>query len=272
MLSYLVDLSGYFYLLNLPPFHFKEDTLEGKSKKTLALEGLKRGNLFYAAGLFQEAASEYRRTLGSIKRISSKIHQALLNNLGNAFSAMGEVESATVLYHLALRLKPIDHNIVFNLQRSEILADIQDIVLGELLAWLTSEEGKKLQLPAGAFQFFYTLCKGIDKRRIRPCLRYFSLGWKSFYAFEAYQGEELFSVQTYVPPEFLESNLLKCQKILLQNFSLHHILAILFKVTQEIFPSEKENNLFYNKMFVLGYLSALLQKIWHLSHLKFSLN
>lgn len=275
VLAYMGDLSGYHYLLDLIPHHFPPEKKKKKPQK--ADEGLQLGNLFYASELFSEAAGEYRRALAAKGKMPARTYRSLLNNLGNALCASGQLETGVIVYLLALRMKSRQGEILTNLERAEILLDIQELVSERLKAWLSGEEAGGLELPAEARSLFDSLSRDMDQKHAGLFLKQFTLGWKSFYALQSYQGEELFSTGTKVPPAFFDEQVSQCRTILLSDPTFRQLHLLLLKLSDEMIRARKEHppkNLLpvLHDLFAYGYVAGLLQKIWHLSHLEFSLN
>jgi len=113
-----------------------------------------RGNDFYRAGKFAEAAKQYQEIINQ-----DVVSAAVYFNLGNAYYRLGNVAQSILAYERAQRLKPDDPDIAHNLQlanfktvdRIEAVPDLfivewmrayaayvtyQTAVLGLFIAWV----------------------------------------------------------------------------------------------------------------------------------------
>lgn len=275
-LAYLGDLSGYLYLDFPLPSPLGE--LAQKKPRKRALESLRLGNLFYSSSLYPAALAEYRRALGFKEKVSSVAYLSILNNLGNAFRAVGQPDHAVVFYLLALRVKPRNKNIQENLRKAEVLADAQELILEKVRRWMGHREQASLEPPPEISQFFRSIVSGLKPELKGKLLPHLITGWKSFYALEAYKKEEIFSAQTVLPPDFLTEQLPVCRAILTSEPSFRSFYLLLLRLSESCLAggNEGEENpeilATLHEGFACGYLAGLLQKIWGLSHLRFSTN
>lgn len=273
VLASMGDLSGYFYL-DIPLPDILNVKLPRSNGKNVA-EALKLGNLFYSSSLFTAALAEYRRALASQEKISASTYLAILNNLGNTFRAIGQPDHAIVFYLLALRIKPRDLALLQNLRIAETLSEIQELLLEHLKQWVAGH--KTMDPPQEFVEYFRSVSQGLTSEVLKRFLPHFISGWKAFYAFEAYRGEAVSSFDAPIPVQFLADHIAVCRNVLTTEPSFRSFYLLLLKMSdgslsQKDADSGEETVSLFHEAFLCGYLIGLLQKIWWMSHLRFSMN
>lgn len=274
-LAYLGDLSGYFFLEQSAPAFLEART--AKKPRSKVLQALHLGNLLYSSGLFPAAATEYRRALSMPEKVPSKICVSILNNFGNTFCANGTPNEAVPFYLMALRNRPREKRIERNLYRAEILADIQDLIIEILIRWMSRRESLKMEPPYEMVNLFYEACPELKGKKTTIFLPQFLAGWKAFHALEAFRGQEVNAHATPVPVEFLTRQAPICHSIMTDEPSFRSFYLLLRVIGESLIlengPGQsKEPSPAFEKAFLYGYVGGLLQKIWRISHLRFSLN
>ncbi len=275
VLASLGDLSGYFYLDQPLPETSKDRSSKKSSKK--AVQALRLGNLFYSSSLFPAALAEYRRALAFRERISSQAYFCILNNLGHAFRALGQPDHALVFYMLALRIRPKDKSIKENLRKAETLSDIQELVVNRIKTWMANGRPSIGEPRSEVLNYFVSLSEGLSEDILNQFIPHFSLGWKTFYGLETFRKEENHSSQLAVPIDFLIEHVPVCRSVLVSEPSFRSLYLLLLRISDSHLPTreedlEEELVPMFHEAFLCGYLVGLLQKIWWLSHLRFSGN
>lgn len=273
VLAYLGDLTGYYFVERIPPYLFSYKPF--RKNKTKAAESLRMGNLLFSSSLYSASANEYHRGLTNREIIPTKIQLALFNNLGNAFRAVGRAAQAVVPYMLAFRMKPWDQNIGDNLEKAEVLSDIQDFVFDKIKQFITVGEVSQFKPPAPIPAFFEEICSAFQMEK-SEYLSVFYRGWKTFYAFEKLQGEKTDWASTPVPFEFLLEYTLQCKRAFNTDPQYRPFYLLFLRLSETFIPAPQEKAeaviLKNHDAMTYGYIAGLLQKIWSLRQIKFSRN
>lgn len=273
VLANMGDLSGYFYLDSPIPPPFEGRLPKRSGKKVVG--ALKLGNLFYTSSLYPAAIAEYRRAMAIEEKNLASTYTAVLNNIGNAFRLVGQPDHAIVFYLLGLRIKPRDIELRNNLRKAETLSDIQEHLLERVKSW--GKEHPALSPPPDFIRYFRTISEGLPTDLLDRFLPHFILGWKGFYALEAYRGEQGHPFDFALPLEFLADHVPVCRSILMREPSFRSFYHLLLKLSHGQMTARdadrgEEIVTFFHETFLCGYIVGLLQKIWCMSHLRFSMN
>lgn len=275
-MAYMGDLSGYFFLDQSLPGMI--DVPTPKKSRSKVIQAMKLGNLLYSSSLFPAAAAEYRRALSLREKVSSNVCLAILTNLGNSFCAIGRPDEAIAFYLLALRNKPKDVKFQKNLLRAEVLADIQDLVIESLLHGMSRPESLRMEPPVDIVRLFQSECGELQGSKTSLLFPQFISGWKTFYALEAFRGQNITAPNTPLPVDFLMRQASVCYSIIRSEPSFRPFYLLLkqigesFTVENGCGPSKEPADADFEKAFLYGYIGGLLQKIWRISHVRFSLN
>lgn len=273
VLAYLGDLTGYYYLEQLSPYMFSYKPF--RKNKAKAAESLRVGNLLFSSSLYSASANEYHCGLTNREIIPSNIQISLFNNLGNAFRAVGRTTQAIVPYMLALRMKPWDQNIAENLEKAEILADVQDLVFDRIKQFLMYGEIAQLKPPNQIPAFFEEICETFQMKK-SEYLSTFYRGWRIFYAFEKLQGATTHIASTPIPFDFLLEHTPQCKHAFNTEPQYRSFYLLFLRLSESFIPNPQEKPetviLKNHDAMTYGYISGLLQKIWTFRRMKFSNN
>lgn len=295
-LTFMGELHGYFSMGMLEPSLFWQVPSSGlKRKQQQAIrEKIELGHLFARSGLYSQAVIEYRNALSVVHPVSSQTQAALLNNIGCMFRGIGQIEQGYFFFSLAHKLDSQKRQINENLEVSEALLEMREII-SERVQYYLKLADKALPIARESFEVLSQVM--LPPREHFPYVEtsqwpvaygmlrsFFLLGYRVYHAFLTFRGEEQSRAPQIIPLEFFEEQLQGMEGLFMEEepFIMYRdLLMVLMDKFRKNFLVQHSR---YQKLgellgheviesvFVRGFLVGFLEKIWQSLHQPISLN